>query len=129
MHTGDIVIDEHFARFGSKSYSLDKINTVDVRSHRVGGIGWIFLGFIGVLFLLAGLGNLVEGLTNAVWVSLAVSAVCLALAYNSRKKANTVWHQLILATSNGDAQAMQSTNSDEVLALRAAIEKAMINRR
>jgi hypothetical protein len=128
QQTGDIIIDEHFARFGSKSYALDKINTVDVRAHRTGGFMWVLWAIFGVLFALAALGNLANGMSGGILLSFAIAALFIFIAWRGRQKANTIWHQLILATSNGDAQAMQSTDHDEVLQLRAALEKAIAAR-
>jgi len=38
---GDISVDDNFARFGTKSYAINKINSVDVRSRAMAaGCGW-----------------------------------------------------------------------------------------
>lgn len=127
--TGDIVIDEHFARFGSKSYALDKINTVDVRSRRVGGIGWVFWALftvICVLLTIAAAGK--DGVGGAILPGL-FTVLFGWLTMRGHGKANRLWHQLFLTTSNGDAQAMQSMDLAEVMKLREALEGAIAARR
>ncbi len=49
---GSVTVDQDFARFGSKSYAINKINTVDVRERSPNGPA---VCFIGVFALIVGL--------------------------------------------------------------------------
>ena len=37
---GHVTVDDNFARFGSKSYAINKITSVDVRMHEKRRSGW-----------------------------------------------------------------------------------------
>lgn len=126
---GDIMVDAHFARFGSKSYAIDQINTVDVREHKAGGGAWFFLGALAFIFAALALSNLRDGMGPGVLFCALMAGLFGLLCVGSWKKSNRMFYRLFLATSNGDAQAMQSENRDDVMQLRSAIEQAMAARR
>ena len=56
---GNVQIDDKFARFGSKSYAINKINSVDVRSHRPHGEAVVYVaGLLALIFVLAAVGSM-----------------------------------------------------------------------
>lgn len=128
---GDIAIDDDFARFGSKSYAIDKINSVDVRSAKVGtGCGAFLLGAIAVACALIGVAGWTapNGHTFG-GIALALAALFGLLAWRSSRAANVMNHTLFLTTSSNEGQATQSTDLQEIQAMRSAIESAMAARR
>lgn len=119
---GNVKVDSDFARFGSKSYAINKINSVEVRTDRpTGDAGWIICGIIALLCLLSGLG----GGGSGIFMLCAVFALVAAGLYHSAQKRI---HKLFLMTSSSEAQALQSEIKEEVDSLRAAIEQAMVAR-
>ncbi|AIT79119.1 DUF6232 family protein [Novosphingobium pentaromativorans] len=125
---GTVSVDVHFARFGSKSYAIDKINSVDVRVEHKSGCLWIALLFLTILFALAAMGAAVssEGDSTASWGITAILAVITVLAYRSRPKPT---YHLMLATSSGEVQATKSQDDEAIYELRTAIEAAMMEGR
>jgi hypothetical protein len=117
---GDVSIDQHFARFGSKSFAINKINSVEVRTHvKSGTIGWLFFWLFGLLSFIAGVKE-----SNGAGIVLGL--ILGALGYLSfRGHRETRIHRLYLMTSSSEAQAFETTSSDEVSALRSAIERAI----
>lgn len=118
MNTGgslaNVAVDRDFARFGSKSYAINKINSVDVRKrHPYGQGGMLGSGLIAVLCLLGGAATSV----------LAIFFGALAVWLWQRSK--IVEYQLFLTTSSQEAQAFVSRDPDEVIRLRNEIERAM----
>jgi hypothetical protein len=123
--SGDVTVDSHFARFGSKSYAIDKINSVDVREETKSGCLWIGFAILTGFFGLGAVGSLSSGSGSDIgtmWVIVAVLAGITLLLYKQRPK--PVYH-LMLATSSGEVQATNSGDREAVLKLRAAIEAAM----
>ena len=128
---GDISIDDDFARFGSKSYAIDKINSVDVRSARTGsGCGAFLCGAVTVLLALFGVAGWTapNGHTFG-GIALAVAALFGFLSWRSYQAAKIVIYTLYLTTSSNEGQATQSIDQDEISAMRAAVEMAMAARR
>lgn len=121
----EVTIDADFARFGNKSYAINKINTVEVRSERLGGnAGWIILSIIVVLFLFAMLGSAVsEGSPRTEYFIIVVLLGGWAWALKRRAKRER--HSLFLMTSSSEAQALQSEDKEMILGLRDQIERAM----
>lgn len=118
---GNISVDSHFARFGSKSYAIDKVNSVDIREEKKQGSLWMALAGLGALLFLAALGS---GDVSTWIVCLVVSGLAV-LAYIKRPQ--PVYH-LMLATSSGEVQATNTGNRETIMELRAAIEMAMVTR-
>eukprot|EP00456_Euglypha_rotunda_P014398 TRINITY_DN14515_c0_g1_i1.p3 TRINITY_DN14515_c0_g1~~TRINITY_DN14515_c0_g1_i1.p3 ORF type:complete len:107 (+),score=20.44 TRINITY_DN14515_c0_g1_i1:876-1196(+) len=57
----NVSVDKDFARFGSKSYAINKINTVDVRERKpYGQLGMFIFGVLCFIFGMAALGGLSE---------------------------------------------------------------------
>ncbi len=120
---GNVSVDEDFARFGSKSYAINKINSVEVRVAYPHGrtAMWAF-GILAVLMLSFAAG---EGGTTA----LIIAVVTGALALWAWKRSKLRLFQLYVMTSSSEAQAYQSQKEAETIALRDAIERAMAARR
>ena len=120
MRLGGITIDDKFARFGSKSFAINKITSVDVRSKRkTGSRGFIFW------FGLAAISAIV-----ALTVGPAANVVLAALAaipgwFSWRHRHPSYTYLLFLVTSGNETQAFATTDRDEVQRLRSALEEAM----
>lgn len=120
-----ISVDDHFARFGAKSYAINKINSVEVRAVNPYGKG-LMIAFA----LLAGIGFLtlmgdISGGQPFVG-ALIVTALFGGFAYWAYRRSQIVDYHLFLKTSSLEAQAFSSRNPDEVIGLRDSIESAMI---
>ncbi|MFC0206414.1 DUF6232 family protein [Novosphingobium soli] len=118
---GNVSVDSNFARFGSKSYAIDKINSVDVRVETKQGCLWGALAVISVFCFFGAIG---AGTIGA-WVAFLFFAGLTVLAYMKRPK--PVYH-LMLATSSGEVQATNAGDREAIGELRAAIETAMTQR-
>lgn len=125
MTNQSVSVDRDFARFGNKSYAINKINSVEVRQRKPYGQGAMFLwGLLGVIFALTFLGSLSEpGGGNFVVVLLA--GVSGFLAYRAWNQSKIVEHQLFVMTSSSEAQAIASRDGDMISELRDRIERAM----
>ena len=122
---GNVQIDDKFARVGSKSYAINKINSVDVRSHRPHGQAVVYVaGLLALIFVLAALGSMSVP-DGSPGVSLVLAALCGFWAYWAWQRSKIVEYQLFLMTSSSEAQAFVTRDRDEVVALRQHIEKAM----
>lgn len=113
---GKVSVDEHFARFGSKSYAIDKINSVDVRVEKKTSNTWILFAICALMALAIGF-NSIGG-----WVAILFFSVFTFLTY--RNQPAPVYH-LMLATSSGEVQATSAGDRDAIADLRRAIESAM----
>src|SRR5689334_11973841 len=103
-----VSIDRDFARFGSKSYAINKINSVDLRQRHPHGQTPVFiLGFLAVICLLA-----IKGDNGLEMTCLAV--VFGALAFAAWKKSQIVEYQLFLMTSSSEEQAITSSDRDMI---------------
>ncbi|WP_114227022.1 MULTISPECIES: DUF6232 family protein [Sphingomonas] len=119
---GNIRVDRDFARFGSKSYAINKINTVDVRRQPPRrGWGYVALAFAVLLFL----GNSAPGNRNSTVSIIALVLFVISLAIFLTAKAS---YRLFLMTSSNAVQAYESKDEGEVIELRDAIEGAMVGR-
>jgi hypothetical protein len=115
-----ITVDDRFVRFGSKSYAINKINSVDVRTKKVpGSSAYILLWPIAFILILGGAGT-------GSWET-AGFGVVLAIAgwFAWTKRHPTFLHQLYLVTSSNEAQAFETADDDVIARLRGAIEEAM----
>jgi hypothetical protein len=123
---GDITVDQHFARFGDKAYAINKINSVEVRTHQPPeSTAWLWLGFIGACFGIAVLDNIGDGESPVANLFIAGIAFLLTyFFYKDRKR--PAHHSLFLVMSNSEAQAFRSTELAEVRSLRAAVEEAIV---
>ena len=120
-------IDDDFARFGSKSYAINKINSVDIRVRKPHG------AWLGVLMALAAFIFLASGAHQVGRPdSTAGASFIIALAFAGLsawlfRRSTIREYQLFLMTSSSEAQAFISRDEDEVVTLRDQIETAMAN--
>jgi hypothetical protein len=112
-----VSVDRDFARFGSKSYAINKINSVEVRRRHPHGQGAMFVfGLLALICLLGGASGVV----------LALFFGTLALWFWQRSR--IVEYQLFLMTSSSEAQAISSRDGVLIDRLRNRIEQAMSGR-
>lgn len=123
FNNGLVSVDEHFVRVGTKSYAIDKIGSIDVRTRFVKGtnghlIAWVAAAVVAVLAVI----NRSEGY--------ALFALILAIAGlpSYRKRHSYTFFSLVLLTNAGETHAFESTNSEEIMDIRDAIERAMTRR-
>lgn len=116
-----IQVDNDFARFGGKSYAINKINTVEVREGKPYGRGTAII--CGIIAAFSVIGFLAEGFEIGL---LVVAIIFGVLAWQSYKKAGEREYQLFLMTSSSEAQAFVTKSRDEVYDLRDQIEAAML---
>lgn len=121
----NVLIDDKFARFGAKSYAINKINSVEVRRRRPHGQGAAY--FWGLLALIFGIGalNKFSDLNGNGFVGLIIAALCGWLAYKSYLKSQIEEFDLFLMTSSSEAQAFTTRDASQVENLRDRIERAM----
>ena len=123
-----VSIDNDFARFGAKSYAINKITSVEVREVRDKNNGCLvaLFGFIAVVMGVTGLGNLLRSPNEAI-MSLLVAALFGYLTYTMVKKGRQITYHLFLITSSSEQQAYTTSNRDDVYDLRDQIEGAMLH--
>lgn len=122
-NNGGVSVDDNFARFASKSYAIDKINTVDVRVTKPHGMAPVIIfGIFSVLSAFAGIGAMQAGAGGMFFV---IAAVCVGIAYWAWTKTKIRDFHLYLMTSSSEAQAYSSRDADEIATLRECIENAM----
>lgn len=115
-----VEVDAKFARFGSKSFAINKITSVDVRKRvQPPRQGWILLGGLAAFMLMAWVGS-----REFVWLLIAL--VLGGLSYKAwRTSAAVTTYRLYLVTAGSEAQAYETDSLDEITRLRDAIEEAM----
>jgi Family of unknown function (DUF6232) len=114
-----VSVDRDFARFGSKSYAINKINSVEVRRRHPYGQGLMFLsGLLTIIFFLSALGG---GGAGAVVLAVLFGA----LAIWAWRRSQILEYQLFLMTSSSEAQAITSCDRDMIDGLRSRMERAM----
>lgn len=120
-----VSVDRDFARFGNKSYAINKINSVEVRHRRPYGQGGMFVwGLLCFILALLSLQSFSDA-TGASMVTLLLAMLCGYLAHRAWKKSKIVEHQLFLMVSSSEAQAIASQDGSMIAALRDRIERAM----
>jgi len=121
-----VTVDDDFARFGGKSYAINKINSVEVRErHPHGSGGAILFGGLSMILLVAALNGTDPNRGPTFLLLAALSAVA---AYWAWRRSKVVEYQLFLMTSSSEAQAFVSRDGNEVYSLRDNIERAMTKR-
>ena len=114
-----VSVDQNFARFGLKTFAINKINSVEVRARRPFGsgpmVGWGCVAIIALATTGDGLG--------AVGYLIALGAGYFA--YRAWAKTKVVEYQLFLMTSSSEAQAFASNDGKLIGNLRDRIESAM----
>lgn len=116
---GIVSIDNDFARFGSKSYAINKINSVEVRQKQPYG---------SVLFLICGLISFIafmSWLKSKETTPIVVAVIFLGLAYWRWTLTKVRNYYLFLMTSSSETQAYVTRDEEQVTSLRDQIENAM----
>lgn len=123
--SGNVSVDRAFARFGSKSFAINKITSVDVRSsEKPGAKGFYFFWGVAILFALSGIAQVVQ-LQNGV-LPLLMALFCGFFGYLSYlKRRAVITYRLFLHTAGSEAQAYETKNEREITSLRTALESAM----
>jgi hypothetical protein len=117
-----VSVDRDFARFGNKSYAINKINSVEVRERRPhGSAGTILLGGMALIFLVLAFQSMDGSGATDVFVAL----LCAAATYWAWRRSKIVQYQLFLMTSSSEAQAISSRDGEMIGRLRNRIESAM----
>lgn len=120
-----VSVDRDFARFGSKSYAINKINSVEVRRRYPNGQGMMFvLGLLAVICAVsASVGS--GGANGTLW---ALAIMFGGLGFWFWRRSRIVEYQLFLMTSSSEAQALTSRDPGVIDGLRDRIEQAMAGR-
>lgn len=114
-----VSVDRDFARFGSKSYAINKINSVDVRSRHPHGQGAMFVfGLLTLIFV-------IYASDGGGALSWALAALLGGLSYWAWRRSKIIEYQLFLMTSSSEAQAISSRDGAMIDSLRDRIERAM----
>ncbi|MER9628934.1 DUF6232 family protein [Mesorhizobium sp. M0296] len=113
---GNVIIGPSMAHFGSTSYPIANIGSVSIKD-----IGRGPAGPLGVIMAIVGLILLLQ---SNVFVGLVLLALGAILFIRAKPKA-----ALVLKTSSGDVQAMESTEKQIIADTKTAIERAFMNRR
>lgn len=122
-----ISVDRDFARFGSKSYAINKINTVEVRERQPHGMGGVIIaGLIAGICFVAGFGQISQ--QGGGGQTIVIGLLLAGLAFWLWKRTKIIEYQLFLMTSSSETQAFVSNDHDEVMGLRDSIESAMTGR-
>ncbi len=120
-----VLVDDDFARFGNKSYAINKINSVEVRERAPFGKGGAILcGIIAAFCAMSFLGGL-GGQDGPSSTALILAVIFAGLCWWQLQKAKIREYQLFLMTSSSEAQAFVTRDEDEVYGLRQQIESAM----
>jgi hypothetical protein len=126
-----VSIDRDFARFGSKSFAINKINTVDVQARRPHSqnafFGWGLAAAISLLLFAGGSENPNAG-GGGTALAVFLCALFGFLAFRAWKRSKIVEYQLFLVTSSGAVQAIKSEDASMIDGLRDRIERAMTGR-
>lgn len=123
----NVSVDKDFARFGSKSYAINKINTVEVRERKPHGQAGMFIfGVLAFLFGMSGILRVTEGNGQDGITSIVIAAVLGFIAYKLWAKSQIIEYQLFLMTSSSEAQAITSQDGEMIAELRRKIETAMV---
>ena len=128
---GHVTIDDHFARFGAKSYAINKITSVEVREQVRSGSAWVVFGVMAGIFIFAGLGMLGDEAkpdkTSAIGMALLGLGLLVPAVLTYRSRISRTY-QLMLATAAGEVQATTSTNGEAIGELREALERQIVAR-
>lgn len=121
-----VTVDRDFARFGSKSYAINKINSVEVRQRYPYGQGATILwGLLAAICAISAVGQLSSLAFGGGILTLLFAGLFGYLAYKAWLRSKIVEYQLFLMTSSSEAQAFVTRKAEEVQQLRNRIESAM----
>ena len=120
-------VDRDFARFGNKSFAINKINTVEVRArHPHSRSAFFSWGLLAVVALLVFAGG--NKAANANGAAIFLCLVFGFLAFRAWLLSKIIEYQLFLVTSSGAVQAIKSRDGSRIEGLRDRIEQAMAGR-
>lgn len=120
-----ITVDNNFARFGEKSYAINKINTVEVRTVYPYITGWTWgWAILAVIFAYGAYNLIQDGKSPAPAVALCLLAA--GISHWLWRRSKIVEFQLFLMTSSASKQAYSSFDEGEISDLRTRIEAAMV---
>jgi hypothetical protein len=112
----DVVVDRDFARFGSKSYAIDKITSTDVKTtHPYSGCG-IALLLVALFCLFLAIGGFKAG----IFMGLAGGAAAIWLMTRES-------FSLLIVTSASELSAYQATDKELIFTIKEAVEDAMVS--
>jgi hypothetical protein len=120
-----VTVDKDFARFGSKAYAINKINSVDVTYHhphnRHAPLLW---GMAALVLVLTGIGGGSDdgGIMPGV---ILIGIFCGFMAWRAWHRSKIREYRLMLATSSGSVQAVTSRNEDFIFEIRQRLERAI----
>ena len=133
-----ISVDRDFARFGSKSFAINKINTIEIKERRPHSQNAFFLWgllALGSLLIFAGgsqsadnAGQQAASGSGGTIAGLLLCAFFGFLGYRAWKRSKIVEYQLLLVTSSQAVQALKSEDGTLIDGLRDRIERAMAGR-
>ena len=125
----DFSVDQDFVRVGTKSYAINKINSVEMHtSTKPGSALYVVAWLLAAVCAYAGLSAGLEGQSASGY--LIVAAICGGVGWLSfQKRAPTHTYSVMLVTSSGEATAVSSTDADLVMSVRAQIETAIAGHR
>ncbi len=116
---GNVSVDEHFFRIDGKSYAIDKINSVDIRSKPKTGFSSVVA--TAVLTFLAAMWFF----NDPGWFSAIATLLLGLMTWVSWGERNKRIYSLFLMTSSSENQAVTTEDHDDILRIRSAIERAM----
>lgn len=124
-----ITVDNDFARFGAKSYAINKINTVEVRERQPHDRGLaIILGIVSAVFAYGGVKQLGNAEITGAIVSLILAMALAWACHWAWQRSKIREYQLFLMTSSSSTQAYISNDQNEIMELRDTIEAAMVGK-
>lgn len=120
---GQVSVDRNFVRVGSKSYAVDKIGSIDIRTRHVPPNRKYLLLWIGAVFAF------LAGINPLRWDLMALAAFLFGAGYVVHREAKSKhFHSIVLLTTAGEAVAFESSDIEEIADIRDAIEAAMVAR-
>ena len=122
-----VSVDNDFARFGAKSYAINKITSVEIREVKdtKGGCAIAAFGLLSLGCALTALGQAASNFGEAIGY-LLVAALFGYITYTLIQKAKRITYQLFLITAASEQQAYESLNRQDVYGLRDEVEAAML---
>jgi hypothetical protein len=123
LETGTIKITNVRAVFGSKTYAVSNITSVDAKAISPSGCAPIALIVIGAGFGISAAFR--ASTTDSWWVTLLIGVAFMALGFRTAAKA-VEDYSVNLTTAGGEVTAYQSKDKAEIQKIVAALNEAMI---
>lgn len=123
----EISVDDHFARFGKKSYAINKINSVEVRETvKQGSKAFLLWWPLSLLLAFSTKGSIDASASESALVFALVTAFLAFIGWRSfQQRHNSSLFHLFLMTSSSETQALTTPSESLIDKLRDEIEKAM----